>query len=539
MKKIISFTLCMVMVISLLCFAVNAASTVSIVASESGFEDKAQIDKVTKDGVTVTFSKGTGNNAPVYYVNGNAFRVYGGNTMTVSAEGTITSITLTLASANNLGELSANTGTYTVNKTTGTWTGSASEVVFTNTASSGHARIQVIDIEIGGSSTPPTTTEATEPDPEPTYTTPEEIVNALYQLEKGKVLPGGPYTLEGVIKSVDTKYNPEYGNVTVTMIVGEMTDKPVQCFRLEGEHAPDLAVGDKIKVKGELKRYNDTYEFDAKCQILEYTKGQTTQPEPTYTTPEEIINAAYALEQGAALNGTYTLSGTITAVNTIYSERYGNVTVTMAVDGFEDKPIQCFRMINGSGVEAVDKIGVGDKITVTGTLKNYNGTIEFDANCTLDAYTIVEKEPEVIPTTPEEILAALYALQDQESLAGPFTLTGKVKSIDTEYSQEYGNVTVTIVVDGFENYPVQCYRLEGNGADKVAVGDTITVTGSFKNYKGTYEFVQGCTLDKLVAADRPADPGTSPDTSDASVIAAVVAVVVSAGAAALVIKKKH
>ena len=196
MKKIISFTLCMVMVISLLCFAVNAASTVSIVASESGFEDKAQIDKVTKDGVTVTFSKGTGNNAPVYYVNGNAFRVYGGNTMTVSAEGTITSITLTLASANNLGELSANTGTYTVNKTTGTWTGSASEVVFTNTASSGHARIQVIDIEIGGSSTQPTTTE---PEPEPNPTTPREIVEALYKLGKGEVLAGGPYTLEGVI----------------------------------------------------------------------------------------------------------------------------------------------------------------------------------------------------------------------------------------------------------------------------------------------------------------------------------------------------
>ena len=38
MKKIISFTLCVVMVISLLCFAVNAASTVSIVADNSGFE---------------------------------------------------------------------------------------------------------------------------------------------------------------------------------------------------------------------------------------------------------------------------------------------------------------------------------------------------------------------------------------------------------------------------------------------------------------------------------------------------------------------
>ena len=538
MKKIISFTLCVVMVISLLCFAVNAASTVSIVADNSGFDDKAVIDKVTKDGVTVTFSKASGNNAPVYYVNGNAFRVYGGNTMTVSAEGNITSITLTLASANNLGELSANTGTYTVNKTTGTWTGSASEVVFTNTASSGHARIQVIDIEIGGSSTQPTTTE---PEPEPNPTTPREIVEALYKLGKGEVLAGGPYTLEGVIKSVDTAYNDKYNNVTVTIIVEDMTDKPVQCFRLEGEHAAELAVGDTIKVEGQLKRYNDTYEFDAACKEIAYKKGEAEQPEqPTYTTPEEIINAAYALEQGAALDGTYTLSGKVTAVNTPYNDKYQNVTVTMVVEGFEDKPIQCFRMINKEGVDGADKIAADDLITVTGKLKNYNGTVEFDANCTLDAYTITEKDDVKVPETVDEILEALYALKDNESLAGPFTLTGVVKTIDTPFSTEYNNVTVTIVVEGHDDKPVMCYRLEGENADKIEVGDTITVTGSFKNYKGTYEFNQGCKLDELKKANKPTEPDTpTPDTSDASVAVAVFAGITAIGAAALIVRKKR
>ncbi len=535
MKKIISFTLCVVMVISLLCFAVNAASTVSIVADNSGFDDKAVIDKVTKDGVTVTFSKASGNNAPVYYANGNAFRVYGGNTMTVSAEGNITSITLTLASANNLGELSANTGTYTVNKTTGTWTGSASEVVFTNTASSGHARIQVIDIEIGGPSTQPTTTE-----PEPNPTTPGEIVEALYKLGKGEVLAGGPYTLEGVIKSVDTAYNDKFKNVTVTIVVEDMTDKPVQCFRLEGEHAAELAVGDTIKVEGQLKRYNDIYEFDAACKEIAYKKGEAEQPEqPTYTTPEEIINAAYALEQGAALDGTYTLSGKVTAVNTPYNDKYQNVTVTMVVEGFEDKPIQCFRMINKEGVDGADKIAADDLITVTGKLKNYNGTVEFDANCTLDAYTITEKEDVKVPETVDEILEALYALKDNESLAGPFTLTGVVKTIDTPFSTEYNNITVTIVVEGHDDKPVMCYRLEGENADKIEVGDTITVTGSFKNYKGTYEFNQGCKLDELKKANKPTEPGTvTPNTSDAPAALAIFAGIAAVGAAVLISKKR-
>jgi hypothetical protein len=50
------------------------------------------------------------------------------------------------------------------------------------------------------------------------------------------------------------------------------------------------------------------------------------------------------------------------------------------------------------------------------------------------------------------------------------------------------------VVAGLENYPIMCYRLSGEGAKDLAVGDTITVTGILKNYKGTIEFDAGCTL---------------------------------------------
>ena len=74
----------------------------------------------------------------------------------------------------------------------------------------------------------------------------------------------------------------------------------------------------------------------------------------------------------------------ITKVNTVYSTQYQNVTVTIVVDGMTDKPIQCFRM-KGEGADIVKE---GDTITVTGILKNYNGTIEFDANCTLDEYMV-------------------------------------------------------------------------------------------------------------------------------------------------------
>lgn len=111
------------------------------------------------------------------------------------------------------------------------------------------------------------------------------------------------------------------------------------------------------------------------------------------------------------------------------------------------------------------------------------------------------------------ILDAAYGLGEGETLAGgPFTLTGVISSIDTEWSEQYKNITVTIVCDGDTARPIQCYRLQGEGAATLAVGDTITVTGELKNYSGTIEFDAKCNLDKVVKAEggeeKPEEPTT-------------------------------
>ena len=97
-------------------------------------------------------------------------------------------------------------------------------------------------------------------------------------------------------------------------------------------------------------------------------------------------------------------------------------------------------------------------------------------------------------TDPVEIVNAAYALAVGASLPYEVTLTGTIISVDTEYSADYGNVTVTITVAGAEDKPIVCFRLKGTGADSIAVGDTITVTGTLMNYNGTIEFGSGCTL---------------------------------------------
>ena len=87
------------------------------------------------------------------------------------------------------------------------------------------------------------------------------------------------------------------------------------------------------------------------------------------------MTAGYELEEDAALQDTARLFGTVTSIDTPYSEEYGNITVTIVVGGLVDQPIQCYRL-EGEGVET---LAIGEQITVEGVIKNYSGTIEFDA----------------------------------------------------------------------------------------------------------------------------------------------------------------
>ena len=93
-----------------------------------------------------------------------------------------------------------------------------------------------------------------------------------------------------------------------------------------------------------------------------------------------------------------------------------------------------------------------------------------------------------------------YTVSDGESQPAPCTLTGVITAIDAPWSDEYENISIIMEVAGLSDYPFMCYRLKGEGAKDLAVGDTITATGTVKNYKGTIEFDAGCTLDAVVKA---------------------------------------
>ena len=101
----------------------------------------------------------------------------------------------------------------------------------------------------------------------------------------------------------------------------------------------------------------------------------------------------------------------------------------------------------------------------------------------------------------EEIVAAAYTLEDGLAMEEAQRLYGTIIRIPTPYSEQYGNITVDIQIGDLADQPIQCYRLSGEGADKLQVGDKITVEGIIKNYKGTIEFDKGCTLDLVVKGE--------------------------------------
>ena len=306
----------------------------------------------------------------------------------------------------------------------------------------------------------------------------EEIVAAAYTLEDGLAMDK-PQRLYGTIVKIPTPYSPDYKNITVDIQIGDLADQPIQCYRLSGEGADQLQVGDKITVEGIIKNYKGTIEFDKGCVLVGFGEIISQQA---------YLDAAYALGEGAAMPAATALEGEIIKIDTPYSEDYKNITVTIVCDGKTEQPIMCYRL-KGEGAAT---LAVGDKIAVWGTIKNYKGTIEFDSGCQLVPFGAAAQV---------RTLLNAYTLEDGMSMDKPTTLTGVIVKIPTAYSPDYKNITVDMIVAGMADHVIECYRLAGEGADTLVIGDTITVTGTIKNYKGLIEFDKGCSLDSVVKGE--------------------------------------
>jgi len=318
-------------------------------------------------------------------------------------------------------------------------------------------------------------------------------------------------TVDGVAYDVEWAITVTEGAADAVKISESETEN---CVKID---IPDLTETDILFTA--TATVKDEKDNTATAEFLFKVKGVELADD---TDVETILNDAYALEEGAKMESEVTLTGVITSVDTPYSAQYKNITVTIAIQGFEDKPIKCYRLAG----EGADTLAVGDTITVTGVIANYQGTIEFEQGCIVKSITKADNATgdnpstdapttstptQTTPNTPStstpsttelklvtdeaRILKDAFALGRNETTPYIAQLTGKVISIDKDYNDQYGSVTVTITVDGKS---IQCYNMKvGNvsGGSKVKAGDTITVKGVIKNFyyddedtTGTVEF---------------------------------------------------
>lgn len=122
---------------------------------DQGYESAQEVQSVQDSAkiVTVTFDKGSNSTPPRYYTSGTAVRVYGGGTMTVSADSVITSIEFTFGSTDGRNAISANTGTYSEDDRKWTSDGSTNSVTFTVGGTSGNRRIQALKVTVENAAT--------------------------------------------------------------------------------------------------------------------------------------------------------------------------------------------------------------------------------------------------------------------------------------------------------------------------------------------------------------------------------------------------
>jgi len=160
------------------------------------------------------------------------------------------------------------------------------------------------------------------------------------------------------------------------------------------------------------------------------------------------------------------VSGTVSTINTVWSETHGNISVTIVdADGNE---LYLYRLKTN--------VALGDIITVQGTMATYNSNRQIAAGATAE----ITGHDSSYDYKEMSIVDAIAAADNTNVI-----VTGTVVKINTAYSSSNNNISVTIADDnGTQLY---LYRLTGN----VEVGQIIKVKGSMATYNGSRQVTGG------------------------------------------------
>jgi|GEM_PF-4321186 len=128
---------------------------------------------------------------------------------------------------------------------------------------------------------------------------PYDVANAKAAID-GETGVSGVYAT-GIVSSIVTEYNAQYGNVTFDISAdGLTTGEQLRAYRATGDEAENIAVGNIVVVSGDLTKYGSTYEFAQGCTIV-------SRAIPTYTVSYNANGGTGTMADVPDISGEYTL----------------------------------------------------------------------------------------------------------------------------------------------------------------------------------------------------------------------------------------
>ena len=446
----------------------------------------------TSGDITISFTKNNNNNSNV---NGDALRWYQGDVLNITpAEGcTITEVSVNAVPGNET-PFTSNSGTVTEEGNNPIiWTGSTTETL--ELTSIKQIRFYYFTVTYSA----------------PADDTPWTVAQALEFLQGGQE---GDAVVKGFVTEI-TDLSTSYGNATYK-IADSMEEGSAELivyrgYYLEGNKftsEDQLQVGATVVVSGKLVNFNGTYEFTSGSQILSYTAPEGEGESEPWTVAQALSELA------GGFSGEATVKGYIKEISEL-STSYGNATYSIA-DSMEDgaPTLLVYRgySLDGEKFTSEDEIEIGGLVVVSGSLKDYNGTLEFTTGSKILSYTAPEGDVESEPWTVAQALSELAG-----GFSGEATVKGYIKEI-SELSTSYGNATYSIADSMEDGDPTllvyRGYSLNGEkftSEDEIEVGGLVVVSGSLTDYNGTYEFATGSQILSYTAPEVDDTPST-PDT---------------------------
>ena len=224
----------------------------------------------------------------------------------------------------------------------------------------------------------------------------------------------------------------------------------------------------------------------AKTPLKASVKNVATRSGETVWTVSEAL-----AKMDTGYEGEANVIGVISEINSIDTGNYGNATYYIKDSLNDEESLEVYRgyYLNGDKFTSEDQLSVGATVVVTGALKNYNGTFEFN-----QGNSILYYYGDTIWTVSEALAKMADGFEGEALVRG---VVSEINSIDTG---NYGNATYFIKDNLNDTESLEIYRgyyLNGDkftSEDQLAEDAIVIVSGKLTIYNGTYEFTTGSSI---------------------------------------------